>query len=108
MSLPVHKGWNTNLLLSPANEAWGKVMILHMSVCPQGEGVMMSLPVMDSTTPQTAPPGQHPPLEQHPTHWTAPTPRQHLPLTPTSRQQAGSRHANGMLSCLAKTLPKSA
>ena len=46
---------------------------------------MMSLPVMDSTTP-----------------------RQHPSLTPTSRQQAGSTHTNGMLSCLAKTLPKSA
>ena len=34
-------------------------MFLHLSVCPQGvrEGVMMLLPVMDSTFP----PGHHPP-----------------------------------------------
>ena len=29
--------------LSPANEVWGKVQFLHLSVCPQG--CMMSLPV---------------------------------------------------------------
>ena len=59
-----------DLLLPPANEVWGKVMFLHLSVCPQGEwGVMMSLPVMDSTPPPSGtaeppPPGQHHPVNK--------------------------------------------
>ena len=49
---------NCDFLLRPAKEVWGKVMFLHLSVCPQGEGgAVMSLPVIDSTpTPWTAPP----------------------------------------------------
>ena len=32
--------------LPPANEVWGKVVFLQVSVCPQGGGLsMMSLPV---------------------------------------------------------------
>ena len=54
---------NTLALLSPANEVWDKVMFLHLSVSHSLHmgGVMMSLPVMDSTFP-----------------WTASTPRQYL------------------------------
>ena len=38
--------------LPPANEVWGKVIFSQSSVCPQEEGgVVMSLPVMDSTLP---------------------------------------------------------
>ena len=41
-----------NLSLPPTNEVCGKVMFLHLPVCPQrGGGVMMSLPVMDRTPP---------------------------------------------------------
>ena len=46
------------------------------SFCPQGGGVMMSLAVMDSTTP-----------------------RQHLPNPPPGQQAVGT-HPTGMLSCL--------
>ena len=51
--------------LPPANEVWGKVMFLHLSVnhsVHRGRGVTMPLPVMDSTPSWTAtppPPGQH-------------------------------------------------
>ena len=33
------------LFLPPANEVWGKVMFLQVSVCPQLDFCMMSLPV---------------------------------------------------------------
>ena len=33
------------LFLPPANEVWGKVMFLQVSVCPQLDLCMMSLPV---------------------------------------------------------------
>ena len=45
--------------LPPANEVWGKVMFLHLSVnhsVHRGRGVVMPLPVMDSTPSWTATP----------------------------------------------------
>ena len=73
---PYTSYWYTVLLL-PTNEVWGKLMFSHLSVSHcvhSGGGVMMLLPVMDSTPPRTAPlPGQHHPLDN------ITTPEQHHP-----------------------------
>ena len=60
--VPQYNQYNAYKLLPPANEVWGKVIFSQASVCPQGKGgwrregvVMMSLPVIDSTCPWTAP-----------------------------------------------------
>ena len=72
-------------VLPHVNEVWGKVMLLHLSVSHSvhGEGAaMMSLPVIDSTTLQTAPP-----CRQHSSPWTAPPPdRTTLWTAPPHRQ----------------------
>ena len=71
--------------LPPANEVWGKVMFLHLSVnhsVHRGRGVMMPLPVMDSTPSWTATPP--PPTAPH----------------PLLSQHMGSTHPIGMLSFL--------
>ena len=58
-------------LLSPANESYGEVMFLHLSVCPRGGvlGHMITTHPRTAHTHQTAhplPPGQHPSVNKRP------------------------------------------
>ena len=82
----------------------GKVMVLHLSVCPQEECLLWcySTPLPGQYTPRQHPPDSTPP-DSIPS-WTA-LPGQHTsflahPLGSTlPSQQAGGTHPTGILSC---------
>ena len=97
----------SHLFLAPANEVWGKVMFLHLSVSHSvqmgGEGGGVC-PIACWDTPLWADiPGQIPPCR----HPRADTPRQNPPLdrpppldTKGYGQQAGGTHPTAMHTCL--------
>ena len=74
-------------VITARKRSCGKVMFLHLSVVQFTGGVMMSLPVMDSTTPS---PQDGTPSRQHPSRKASPPGR----YTPR-RQQAGGTHPTG-------------
>ena len=59
---PFHPHWNVKILLPPANEVWGKVIFLHLSVILFTGG---SASVHAGIPPDQAPPW-HPPPTRHP------------------------------------------
>ena len=74
--------WWPNVFLPPANEVWGKVMFLQLSVHGGGRCLPLGL-------------GVHTPLDTPWTHTHTPQPP---PPTPPYGQQAGGTHHTGMLS----------
>ena len=78
-------------LLPPANEVWGKVMFLYLSVSHtvRGEGGVCPITCWDTHPPGRHPQGRHPPGQTRPP-----------PDTTGYDQQAGGTHPTGMHICL--------
>ena len=71
--------------LPPANEVWGKVMFLHLSVSHFVRGGYLPYCILGYTHPQAD------------TDVASPPP--HPPVTTGYGQQAGSMHPTGMHTC---------
>ena len=77
----------------PANEVWGKVMFLHLSVSHSvHRGGCASQHAMGQTPPGQTPPGRHPHPGQTP-------PGRHPLDTTVYGQQVGGTHPTGMHTC---------
>ena len=95
--------------LPPANEVWGKVISLHLSVILFTGGVLPHC--MLGYTPPPGTRGRHPPGEDTPQGHTTPPGQRHSAPPPGTvyagryGQQAGGTHPTGMQSCLLMKLP---
>ena len=102
---------NFDTLLPPANEVWGKVIFLHLSVSHSvhGGGVSAWAPLPRQTPPGQTPPRQTPPGQtpsgRQPLQADTPQADNHysrqIPSIPHEMAtEAGSTHPTGMHSCL--------
>ena len=88
---------NVRILLPPANEVWGKVIFLHLSVILFTGGVCLS--ACWDTTPRTMhPPGpctprDHAPPQDHAPPGTMHFPRDHAPLPKWDHAHTPQDHA---------------